>query len=216
MEPREAGHLSVLGHDLEYAWFGPELQDAGPAPIIFLHEGLGSVALWRDVPAELAARTGRPAFVYSRQGYGNSDPCILPRQARYMHDEALEILPALLKELGLRRFVLFGHSDGASISLIAAGAGVLDGLAGMVLEAPHVFIEEMNIAAIDLAKRNYKETDLREKLAKYHGTNVDCAFYGWADAWLLDDWTVADWRGHGSAELADAMADVRFGLLTRT
>ena len=174
--------IALEGGTIECAWHGP-----GPAEaptIVFLHEGLGSLAQWRDVPAELARLTGCGAFVYSRFGYGGSEPCGLPRPLSYMHDEAVAVLPDLIAAAGIRRHVLFGHSDGASIALIHAGAGVAtEGLAGLVLEAPHVFAEAFGIEAIRRARAAYETGDLRERLAKYHGANVDTAFYGWALAW---------------------------------
>lgn len=173
-------HLVVDGARLEIARLGE------PAPgrptLVFLHEGLGSVALWRDFPAALAARTGCPALVYSRQGYGGSDPVALPRPLEFMHHEARR-LPALLDAAAIEEAVLIGHSDGASIALIYAGE---DGrrLRGLVLEAPHVFVEPVTVASIAKISEAYRTTDLRGKLARYHGANVDCAFRGWADSWL--------------------------------
>src|SRR5581483_7194502 len=108
--------------------------------LVFLHEGLGSVALWRDFPAKLAARTGAAALVYSRRGYGKSDRLAAARKPDYMHDEALIVLPALLAEFGIANPILIGHSDGASIALIFAGSGRWP-VRALVLEAPHVFVE---------------------------------------------------------------------------
>jgi pimeloyl-ACP methyl ester carboxylesterase len=159
---------------------------------VFLHEGLGCVALWRDFPARLAEATGLPALVYSRFGYGGSDGCALPRPVRYMHDEGLEVLPALLRAAGIDRHILVGHSDGASIALIYAGGTAAPGLEALVVEAPHVFVEAMNLKAIAGAREAYRTTDLRQRLAKYHGGNVDCAFEGWSGAWL--DPAFADWN----------------------
>jgi pimeloyl-ACP methyl ester carboxylesterase len=149
---------------------------------VFLHEGLGSAGLWRDFPGRVAEAVGRPTtLVYSRLGYGRSAPVALPRPVSYMHDEALEALPSLLDETGIDRPVLVGHSDGASIALIHAGAGFpVDAL---VLLAPHVFVEDRSIAGIEAATVAYEEGDLRRRLARHHD-DVDGAFRGWNDVWL--------------------------------
>jgi len=151
-------------------------------PLVFLHEGLGSVELWRDVPDRLVEETERPAFVYSRAGYGRSDPARLPRSVDYMHHEALVVLPTLLTLVGIVEPVLVGHSDGASIALIATGAGAV-APAGLVLLAPHVFVEDRSIAGIEAARRTYLLTDLGQRMAKYHD-DPDATFWGWNDVWL--------------------------------
>jgi pimeloyl-ACP methyl ester carboxylesterase len=149
---------------------------------VFLHEGLGSAGLWRDFPGRVAEAVGRPTtLVYSRLGYGRSAPVALPRPVSYMHDEALEALPSLLDETGIDRPVLVGHSDGASIALIHAGAGFpVDAL---VLLAPHVFVEDRSIAGIEAATVAYEHGDLRRRLTRHHD-DVDGAFRGWNDVWL--------------------------------
>jgi pimeloyl-ACP methyl ester carboxylesterase len=152
----------------------------GPV-LVFLHEGLGSVALWRDTPAAIAAACGLPGFVYSRQGYGASAPVFVPRPLTYMHDEAAR-LPAVLAAAGIAEPLLIGHSDGASIAIIAAGTGVVSPRA-LVLIAPHVFVEDVSVAAIARAAESYTHTELRARLAKYHA-DVDGAFWGWNRAWL--------------------------------
>jgi len=182
--------LAAAGRRLEAAWLGPAPEEA--PTVVFLHEGLGSLGLWRDLPAAVVERTGLGALVYSRAGYGGSEPCALPRPIEYMHDEARDVLPAVLREAGVRAHVLFGHSDGASIALIHAGACPEPGLKGLVLEAPHVFAEPMGLDAIAKAREAYRHGDLRARLARHHGANVDCAFHGWADAWL--DPRFRDWN----------------------
>lgn len=178
-------YLAIDGRRLEIAWHGPA---PGEAPtLVFLHEGLGCVAMWRDFPAKLAAMTGCGALVYSRFGYGRSDACTLPRPVRFMHDEALRVLPRLLAAIGVRECVLIGHSDGGSIALIYAGGTAAEPLRGVIAEAPHVFCEEMTVRAIRRAKERYERGDLRQRLLKYHGANTDCAFYGWSDTWLQAD-----------------------------
>ncbi len=168
--------LAVDGHALEIAWHG-----AGDPTLVFLHEGLGSVSLWRDFPAQVAAATGRRAFVYSRRGYGQSEPITPPRPLTYMHDEAA-LLPAILDAAGIGPAILVGHSDGASIALIHAATGA-PRIRGLVLLAPHVFVEDLSVASIGAARVAYLEGDLRARLARHHA-DVDGAFWGWNRAWL--------------------------------
>lgn len=172
--------LEVQGHRLEYAQI-PGAAPEAPA-LVFLHEGLGSLSLWRDFPARLVAATGHGALVYSRFGYGQSDPIREKRRVDFMHEEALRALPELLDELGIERPILVGHSDGASIALIHAG-GAGRPLTGVVAMAPHVLVEDISIHSIEAAKRAYEATDLRDRLARYHA-DVDSAFRGWNDVWL--------------------------------
>jgi pimeloyl-ACP methyl ester carboxylesterase len=150
--------------------------------LVLLHEGLGSVALWRDFPSLLAAATGCRTITYSRQGYGMSDRLAEPRQLDYMHREALEILPQVIDALSIDDPVLIGHSDGASIAMIYASDGRWKTRA-LVLMAPHVFVEDLTIAGIAAAKAAYQSTDLRERLARHHD-DVDDAFWGWNNIWL--------------------------------
>src|SRR4051794_41597568 len=152
-----AGFLQVGRVRLEARWIGPP-PEAAPT-LVFLHEGLGSASLWRDFPDRLAAETGCGALVYSRAGYGKSDPVPLPRPIRFMHDEA-EILPEVLAAAGIRDRILVGHSDGASIALIHAGSGPAPGLRGLILEAPHVFAEPHGLASIAKIGEAYRATDL--------------------------------------------------------
>jgi len=168
--------LSVRGKQIEARQIG---SPGGPT-LVFLHEGLGSVGLWRDFPDRLAEATGRPAFVYSRAGYGQSERTEMPRPIRYMHDEA-GLLPDVLEAAGVEDPVLIGHSDGASISIIHAGSG---GKArALVLLAPHVLTEEMGLRSIAKAREAYERGDLRQRLAKHH-KDVDAAFWGWNRPWL--------------------------------
>jgi pimeloyl-ACP methyl ester carboxylesterase len=150
--------------------------------LVFLHEGLGSVSTWRDVPDVLAARTDCAAFVYSRAGHGRSDPPSAPRGVRFMHDEALNVLPAVLDEQDIRSPVLIGHSDGGSIAIIHAGSEIRP-VRALVLLAPHVFVEDRSVESIARMRELYATTDLRTRLAKHHH-NVDAAFHGWNDVWL--------------------------------
>ena len=169
--------LTAAGHRLEYE----RLPGRPGAPtLLLLHVGLGSVALWRDFPQKLAQATGAPLVVYSRYGYGQSDPLAAPRAPRYMHEEALESLPALRQALALDDVILVGHSDGASIALIHAGSGDWP-VRALILEAPHVFVETMNLASIEAARSAYATTDLRRRLARYHA-DVDSALRGSKEA----------------------------------
>jgi pimeloyl-ACP methyl ester carboxylesterase len=183
--------LTAAGHRLEYE----HIPGKPEAPtLILLHEGLGSVALWRDFPTKLAQATGYPLVVYSRYGYGRSDPIAAPHGPRYMHDEALVALPELRQALGLEDVILIGHSDGASIALIHAGSRRFP-VRALILEAPHVFVEEVSIKSIAEARTLYETGELRQRLARYHA-DVDSAFRGWNDAWLdpaFRDWTIADY-----------------------
>lgn len=150
--------------------------------LVLLHEGLGSVSLWRDFPDKLARRLDMPALIYSRRGYGQSDGLDGPREPDFMHREALDVLPKLLDALSIERTFLVGHSDGASIALILA-ANQPERLAGAVLMAPHVFVETISHESIAQATDAYERTDLKARLARHHA-HVDDAFYGWSQVWL--------------------------------
>jgi pimeloyl-ACP methyl ester carboxylesterase len=180
--------MTVGGVRIETAWRGPA-PDAAPT-LVLLHEGLGCVALWRDFPSALAAATGCGVFAYSRPGYGQSDPVSLPRPLSYMHDEARR-LPAVLDAAGVRRAVLVGHSDGASIAAIEAGSHYDRRVRGLVLLAPHFFVEDVTIRGIEAARDAYEHGNLRDLLAPYH-RDVDNAFWGWNRAWL--DPRFRSWR----------------------
>ncbi len=178
----ETGHLAIDGLQLEYRILGPE---PGVRPtIVMLHEGLGSVSMWRDFPDRLAERTGLGVFVYSRMGYGRSSPCELPRPLTYMHDEAFNVLPSVLERIGFRQGILLGHSDGASIATIYGGGCDDPRVRGLILMAPHFFTEDRGIDSIARIRSDFQSTDLRQRLYKHHGDNVDGAFWGWNGAWL--------------------------------
>jgi pimeloyl-ACP methyl ester carboxylesterase len=174
--------FSIDGVSLEYRWLGPGPDEA--PTLVFLHEGLGCVDLWKDFPERVAEATGWGALVYSRAGYGKSDPCVLPRPLGFMHTEGLVTLPRVLDAAGIRRAVLVGHSDGASIALINAGGLRDERIVGLALMAPHVLVEQITVESIREAGEAYEKTDLRLHLSRYHGDNVDCAFLGWNRAWL--------------------------------
>ncbi len=180
----------VTVHDVRLEYEMIEPAGAGAGTLVLLHEGLGSLAMWRDWPAKLAAATGRRVLVSSRQGYGQSDPCPGPRPVSYMHDEALVVLPALLDALGIERPVLIGHSDGGSIALIHAG-GSGRPVRGVVTMAAHVFVEDLTVASIAQAKVAFETTSLAERLGRYH-RDAAAAFRGWNDIWLNPDFL--DWN----------------------
>ncbi|MCS0632221.1 alpha/beta hydrolase [Telluria mixta] len=186
---------SPAGHPecIDIAWDGRTLQlelarvgaPGSPyPPVIFLHEGLGSVAQWKDFPERFCRTHGFTGMAYSRYGYGRSTP--RPHAERwgpdYLHRQAWEVLPALIDALGLRKPWLFGHSDGASIALLAA-ARLGDRLGGIVVAAPHIMVEDVSIRAIRAAREAYLAGPLRERLAHYHA-DVDSAFWAWNDSWL--------------------------------
>ncbi len=178
---------------IEYEWVGPGTQDA--PVMVFLHEGLGSVAMWRDFPARLCAAAGARGLVYSRPGYGRSTPRPAHQrwQPDFMHRQAREVLPALLQTLGVRQPWLFGHSDGGSIALLHAAA-FPDAVRAAIVLAPHILVEEVSVRSITQAREAYLQTDLKQRLARYHD-DVDSAFRGWNDIWLdpaFRDWTIAE------------------------
>jgi pimeloyl-ACP methyl ester carboxylesterase len=183
-------HLIIDGRQLEYVWYGPA-PEAAPT-LVFLHEGLGCLDLWRDFPARLAGATGCGALVYSRFGYGRSDPCRLPRPIRFLHDEGQAILPDVLRLAGVRQCILVGHSDGGSIAIIYAGGMTAVPLLGLITESPHVICEEKTVTSIRSIKDVFQNGNLRRRLYKYHGENTDCAFWGWNDVWLHPDFR--DWN----------------------
>jgi pimeloyl-ACP methyl ester carboxylesterase len=211
--------VTIDGCRLECEWLGPG-PEAAPT-LVFLHDGLGCVATWRDVPAALAAATGCGALVYSRAGYGGSDARPAPWPVRFMHDEALAVLPRVLAACGVRDGFLVGHSDGASIALIyagtagaaaaaaaggpgvpapdsAGGPGESTGsgisLRGLVLEAPHVLVEPVCVASIAAMARRYADGDLARRMARNHGANADATFAAWVEVWLRPEfgaWNIA-------------------------
>lgn len=182
--------IQAGGKSLDALWLGPGAENA--PTLVLLHEGLGCIAMWKDFPQALAAATGCGVLVYSRAGYGNSDAVELPRPLSYMHHEARVVLPQVLDAAGVRQAILVGHSDGGSIALISAGDIDDDRIKALICMAPHVFNEDLCVASIQAAKRAYEQGKLREGLARYHGENVDVAFWGWNRAWL--DPGFLDWN----------------------
>jgi pimeloyl-ACP methyl ester carboxylesterase len=184
-------HVTVQGRSLEVRRI-PGLNRLAPE-LVFLHEGLGSISHWKDFPARVAAATGCPVTVYSRYGSGNSDLLAESRGVTYMHDEALRSLPNLLAQLQIENPILVGHSDGASIAAIYSGAH--DRVRGLVLLAPHVFVEDLSVASIAAAKTSFETTNLPEKLARHH-RDAGRTFWGWNNIWLHPDfrrWNIEEY-----------------------
>lgn len=188
----EMQQVEVLGLKLEYRDFPATRSDL--PPLVLLHEGLGSVAMWRDFPQKLAVASGARVVVFSRAGYGGSDAYAEPRTPHYMHREGEQMLPAFLAALGIERPLLVGHSDGGSIALICAGAHP-ELPAGLVVMAPHEFVEEITLAGIRAAREVWQSSDWRDKLGRYHRDPVR-VFHDWNDTWLAPefrDWNIEDY-----------------------
>jgi pimeloyl-ACP methyl ester carboxylesterase len=171
--------MQLGGRELETRWWGR--RQGTSLPIVLLHEGLGSVSTWRDFPMALARETGRDVFAYSRWGHGQSAVPATPHTTEFMHDEA-RTLPMVLDAAGIRRAILYGHSDGGSIAIICA-AEHPSRIDSLILEAPHVFVEDLSVASIEATTARYREGALRDRLARHH-SQVDVAFHGWSDVWL--------------------------------
>ena len=183
-------HIDVNGLRLEYRDY--PAASAGRPTLVLLHEGLGCVAMWRHFPEKLAAATGCRLIVWSRAGYGGSQPYPEPRTPRYMHREGEEMLPALLAALAIERPLLIGHSDGGSIALIFAGAFPEVPL-GVAVMAPHEFVEDVTLAGIRDARLAWESTDMAQKLARYHHEQTARVFSEWNDTWLAPafrDWNI--------------------------
>ncbi len=190
------GFLTIGASDLEYRMIGPSPADA--PTIVMLHEGLGSANLWGDFPEKLQAATGAGILLYSRAGYGASTPVQLPRPLDYMHIEALDVLPKLLDQIGFRRGLLCGHSDGASIAAIYAGSHQDHRVEGLVMIAPHFIVEDVSVTSIAKIKTAYETTELKAKLKRWH-RDVDNAFYGWNGAWLnptFRSWDISEYLAY--------------------
>ena len=171
--------LQVLGTSLEVQHIAG---NAALGTIVFLHEGLGSVAMWRDFPSQVCAATGCAGVVYSRQGYGQSSPAARPLPPTYMHHQAWDVLPALLLQLGIEQPILLGHSDGGTIALLYASRFATR---SCIVMAPHLFVEDISLQSIAAARVAFETGNMRSKLAKFHN-DVDGAFWQWNDVWLSD------------------------------
>jgi pimeloyl-ACP methyl ester carboxylesterase len=181
--PADADGAGVDVAALEHAWVGAP-RGPGVPEVVFLHEGLGSVAMWKAFPHAFCAEHGFAGFVYSRRGYGRSPPRPPGERwsPRFLHVQAWDVLPRLLAHHAIERPFLFGHSDGGSIALLHAARHPV---AGAVVLAPHLFVEDVSVASIRGAKAAYEQGDLKRGLAKYHD-DPDSAFFGWNDVWLSD------------------------------
>jgi pimeloyl-ACP methyl ester carboxylesterase len=175
--------IRASGHRLCAAYIEPagSVSPQARPTIIFLHEGLGSIAQWRDFPERVSIATGLPAFVYERWGHGKSEPLTGPRRSDYLHDEA-RVLGEIADICTGRDVILIGHSDGGSIALLYASSSRT--VRGVVTEAAHVFVEDVSVEGIRKAVTAFGKEGLREKLARFHGPNTDAVFWGWADIWL--------------------------------
>ena len=190
------GFLEIGDSRLEYRMIASPPGEA--ATFVLLHEGLGSVGLWGDFQDRLAAATGLGVFAYSRAGYGRSSASVMPRRISFMHEEARDVLPLVLDAIGLRRGVLLGHSDGASIAAIYAGSVADHRIGGLVLLAPHFFTEAFGVAEIARMSALYATGDLRAKLARWH-QDPDNAFYSWSGPWLDPEfrkWDITEELAH--------------------
>lgn len=179
--PGETNRRRIGDVNLECLCLGPAPHEA--PTIVMLHEGLGCVSMWRDFPEKVQKATGYGVFVYSRQGYGHSDACELPRPVDYLEREAVDVLPRVLESIGFQSGLLFGHSDGGTIAGQYLGAYQDHRVRGLILMAPHFFVEEENLGTIAEIERAFEADGLRERLTRHHGANVDCAFWGWSKAW---------------------------------
>lgn len=182
----------INGHHIEYTDIPAARRTT--AVLVMLHEELGSLAMWRDFPKKLARATGCRIVTYSRLGYGKSDRFVAPRGLNYMHREALDELPAMRAVLAIDNPILVGHGDGASIALIHAGAKRWP-VRGLILEAPHVFVEDKSIAGIEETKNAYEDGGLKPHLTRYHD-DIEGVFRGWSDTWLspaFRKWTIEEY-----------------------
>jgi pimeloyl-ACP methyl ester carboxylesterase len=183
--------FDAAGARVEYEWIGAP--EEGAPVIVFLHEGLGSRAAWRGFPSRVAEATGAAVLVFSRAGYGESSPRPGPWPTSFMHDEARR-LPALLQALDVRRPILFGHSDGASIAILHA-ADNPDDVRALVLEAPHVFVEEETVRSIRSLRDRYATSGFRERWRRTQGAHADETFAAWTEVWLsarFREWSIRD------------------------
>ncbi|HUO16494.1 MAG TPA: alpha/beta hydrolase [Verrucomicrobiae bacterium] len=191
MNESQISFLNIDNHRLEVLRI--PARKPGAPELVFLHEGLGSLSHWKDFPTRVAQATGCAVTVYSRYGNGNSDVLTEPRPIRYMHHEALESLPELLSQLKIENPILIGHSDGGSIALIYAG--MHNHVRGLILLAPHVFVEELSVASIAEAKTKFETTNLPEKLGRHH-RDAARTFWGWNHVWLHPDfrsWNIEEY-----------------------
>ena len=189
--------LAVLNKRIDYLWIDNASDNSSRIStdqvIVFLHEGLGSIAMWKKFPSRLIKLTNSNAFVYSRHGHGASEKLDTPRNKDYLQNEAIEILPKILDFFGIKQPILVGHSDGASIALIYASK-YSHNLAGLIAIAPHVFVEELTLSGIRLACAQFQNARFRQKLSAYHA-DADDLFLQWSNIWLspeFREWNIVE------------------------
>ena len=195
---RDRFDIYAAKNRLSAEFIRPRVKRDNRPVLVFLHEGLGSIGQWRDFPEIICASTGCPALVYDRWGYGGSDPLTQPRKPDYLHDEALLSLPEVLNQCAIDKPILIGHSDGGSIAIIYAGT-YPQKVAGIITEAAHVFVEDVTVEGIKRAVEVYESTDLKTRLARFHGSNTELMFRGWADIWLSPEfrnWNIEEYLPH--------------------
>lgn len=189
---RDRFDIYATKHRLSAEFIRPRAKTDNRPVLVFLHEGLGSIGQWRDFPEKICARTGCPALVYDRWGYGGADLLTQPRKPDYLHDEALLSLPEVLNQCAIDKPILIGHSDGGSIATIYAGT-YPQKVSGIITEAAHVFVEDVTVEGIKRAVEVYESAHLKKRLAKFHDNNTELMFRGWADIWLspeFRDWNI--------------------------
>lgn len=189
----EDTYIKIDNHRYAVRWIGQQDETRSPV-LVFLHEGLGCIKLWRDFPEQVCTKTGLTGIVYDRLGHGNSDPLPQRRMPNYLHGEALKYLPPLLEKIKVDRPIFIGHSDGGTIALLYA-AHFPDRTSAVITEAAHVFLEDVTILGIQNAVELYESGKLKKGLTKYHSDKTDAIFYGWAHTWLspeFKNWNIVD------------------------
>lgn len=219
-------YVRLKNGSVYYEHLNPQYSDPELPVLVFLHEGLGCVELWREFPKTVSDRAKLPALVYDRFGSGKSERLTGQRSPEFLHEEALKVLPEILDKLNISgKVLLIGHSDGGSISLIY-GAELKERVSGMIIIAAHTFIEEITLNGIEDAVNEYNKGEFKSRLGKYHGEKTDTLFYGWSDVWLSEEFRSFDIRGNlnnidcpvliiqgeddqfGSVDQVDSIADV--------
>lgn len=189
----EESFITIQSNRLAMRWIYGRKHRTSPV-LVFLHEGLGSIRMWRDIPEQLCTETGLTGVVYDRRGHGNSDPLPQHRTPGYLHEEALKYLPLFLEKNAIDKPLFIGHSDGGSIALLYT-AHFPEKTVGVISEAAHVFLEDISITGIENAVEMYESGSLKKSLTKYHSDKTDAVFYGWAHTWLspeFRDWNIVN------------------------
>jgi pimeloyl-ACP methyl ester carboxylesterase len=193
---KQEGYIKIIESNIYFEFINNSLLLEKPL-LVFLHEGLGSVAQWKDFPALLCEKTNCPGFLYDREGHGRSDELKIKRSSDFMHIQAQTTLPEIFRQLDIEqnKKILIGHSDGGSIAIIHAGS-FPEKIIGVITEASHQFIEDISVEGIRDAVKLYEEGKLKDLLNKYHGDNTDSMFHGWADIWLRKEfrkWNIEEY-----------------------